>query len=80
LKYLKIIVVIVNDKENRSGFTGAVHIVLLASSSQQQEKSRQRVTVPDADVVALLGRRHGRAARTTEFLEVPKQELAPIPW
>lgn len=33
-----------------------------------------------ADVVALLGTRHGRAARTTRFLEILHDVLTPPPW
>jgi DNA-binding transcriptional LysR family regulator len=36
--------------------------------------------VPPADVVALLGSRHGRSARTTAFLTLLRQSLAPPPW
>lgn len=35
---------------------------------------------PDADIVALLGHRFGRAARTTAFLEALKGRMAPVPW
>ncbi|TVV69646.1 LysR substrate-binding domain-containing protein [Sphingomonas solaris] len=35
---------------------------------------------PPADVVAILGARHGRSARTTAFLSVLRQSLAPVPW
>ncbi|TVV69415.1 LysR family transcriptional regulator, partial [Sphingomonas solaris] len=31
-------------------------------------------------VVAILGARHGRSARTTAFLSVLRQSLAPVPW
>ena len=33
-----------------------------------------------ADVVALLGSRHGRSARTSAFLALLRQSLAPPPW
>ncbi|KQY90731.1 LysR family transcriptional regulator [Pelomonas sp. Root1444] len=36
--------------------------------------------VPPADVVALLGTRFGRSARTTAFLAMLRQSLAPPPW
>ncbi len=36
--------------------------------------------LPEADVVALLGSRHGRSARTRMFLEHLKSELSPAPW
>lgn len=35
---------------------------------------------PAADVVAMLGARHGRSARTTAFLAVLRQALDPAPW
>lgn len=35
---------------------------------------------PDADVTALLGRRHGRSARTTAFLAHLRQAFSPPPW
>lgn len=36
--------------------------------------------MPDADVVALLGPRHGRAARMERFVQVLKDLLTPVPW
>ncbi|MXQ11729.1 LysR family transcriptional regulator [Microvirga makkahensis] len=36
--------------------------------------------LPDADVVALLGARGGRVARTAHFLESLRQMLQPVPW
>jgi DNA-binding transcriptional LysR family regulator len=36
--------------------------------------------LPDADVVALLGARGGRVARTARFVEILKQMLQPVPW
>ncbi len=36
--------------------------------------------VPTADVVAMLGARHGRSARTTAFLAMLRQSLTPTPW
>jgi DNA-binding transcriptional LysR family regulator len=36
--------------------------------------------VPAADVVAMLGTRFGRSARTTAFLTMLRQSLAPPPW
>jgi DNA-binding transcriptional LysR family regulator len=36
--------------------------------------------VPAADVVAMLGTRFGRSARTTAFLAMLRQSLAPPPW
>jgi DNA-binding transcriptional LysR family regulator len=35
---------------------------------------------PPADVVAMLGTRHGRSARTTAFLALLRQSLHPAPW
>ncbi|MFT7772787.1 LysR substrate-binding domain-containing protein [Roseateles sp.] len=35
---------------------------------------------PSADVVAMLGSRHGRSARTTAFLAKLRQALNPAPW
>jgi DNA-binding transcriptional LysR family regulator len=35
---------------------------------------------PAADVVAMLGARHGRSARTTTFLAMLRQALTPPPW
>ncbi|PTQ12128.1 LysR family transcriptional regulator [Sphingomonas oleivorans] len=35
---------------------------------------------PSADVVAMLGARHGRSARTTAFLAMLRQSLTPPPW
>lgn len=36
---------------------------------------------PDADIVALLGARHGRrSARTERFLDLLKREIGPMPW
>ncbi|MBW8811965.1 MAG: LysR family transcriptional regulator [Caulobacterales bacterium] len=35
---------------------------------------------PPADVVALLGARHGRTTRTTAFLSLLRQSLTPPPW
>lgn len=37
-------------------------------------------TVPSADVVAMLGSRRGRSARTTAFLAMLRQALNPVPW
>jgi DNA-binding transcriptional LysR family regulator len=37
-------------------------------------------TIAPADVVALLGSRHGRSARTTAFLKMLREALAPPPW
>ncbi|MBC9205313.1 LysR family transcriptional regulator [Roseomonas aerophila] len=37
-------------------------------------------TPPPADVVALLGARNGRMARTERFLQVLGQALRPVPW
>lgn len=39
-----------------------------------------RYRLPSADVVALLGKRGGRTARTEAFLTLLKQRLNPIPW
>lgn len=36
--------------------------------------------LPSADVVAMLGRRFGRTARTTAFLGLLRQSLSPAPW
>ncbi|MGM9490337.1 LysR family transcriptional regulator [Ideonella sp. YS5] len=36
--------------------------------------------VPAADVVAMLGTRFGRSARTTAFLALLRQSLSPAPW
>ena len=36
--------------------------------------------LPDADVVALLGPRKGRAARMERFVQVLKDLLTPVPW
>jgi DNA-binding transcriptional LysR family regulator len=36
--------------------------------------------VPSADVVAMLGTRFGRSARTTAFLTLLRQSLSPAPW
>jgi DNA-binding transcriptional LysR family regulator len=36
--------------------------------------------VPAADVVAMLGTRFGRSARTTVFLAMLRQSLSPAPW
>jgi DNA-binding transcriptional LysR family regulator len=36
--------------------------------------------VPPADVVAMLGTRFGRSARTTAFLAMLRQSLSPVPW
>lgn len=36
--------------------------------------------LPSADVVAMLGARHGRSARTTVFLAMLRQSLSPPPW
>ena len=36
--------------------------------------------VPPADVVAMLGARFGRSARTTAFLAMLRQSLSPAPW
>lgn len=36
--------------------------------------------LPAADVVALLGTRFGRSARTTAFLAMLRQSLSPAPW
>ena len=37
-------------------------------------------TLPDADVVALLGHHRGRTARTTAFLETLAENLKSVPW
>ena len=36
--------------------------------------------IPAADVVAMLGTRFGRSARTTAFLAMLRQSLSPAPW
>jgi DNA-binding transcriptional LysR family regulator len=36
--------------------------------------------LPSADVVAMLGTRHGRSARTTAFVAMLRQSLTPPPW
>lgn len=36
--------------------------------------------LPPADIVAMLGSRHGRSARTTAFLTMLRQALKPPPW
>jgi DNA-binding transcriptional LysR family regulator len=36
--------------------------------------------LPDADVVALLGSRSGRVARTAQFLSILRKAFQPIPW
>jgi DNA-binding transcriptional LysR family regulator len=36
--------------------------------------------LPPADIVAILGSRHGRSARTTAFLTMLRQSLKPLPW
>lgn len=36
--------------------------------------------LPPADVVAMLGTRYGRSARTTAFLAMLRQSLSPAPW
>ena len=36
--------------------------------------------MPDADIVALLGPRHGRAARMERFVDLLKEALTPVPW
>ena len=36
--------------------------------------------IPPADVVAMLGPRHGRSARTTAFLAMLREALTPPPW
>jgi DNA-binding transcriptional LysR family regulator len=53
--------------------------------AHELEAGRLREVLPQwkiapADVVALLGSRHGRNARTTAFLKVLRQSLAPPPW
>ncbi|HEY0931178.1 MAG TPA: LysR family transcriptional regulator [Gemmatimonas sp.] len=37
-------------------------------------------TLPDAPVVALVGPRKGRSARTTAFVRALQQALTPVPW
>lgn len=39
-----------------------------------------RYHLPSADVVALLGKRGGRTARTEAFLGLLKERLKPVPW
>ncbi|MGG7581169.1 LysR family transcriptional regulator [Rhizobium sp. Nf11,1] len=36
--------------------------------------------LPSADIVAILGSRHGRSARTAAFLTMIRQSLKPLPW
>lgn len=36
--------------------------------------------LPDADVIALFGRRHGRPKRTQAFFEELRRSLTPVPW
>jgi DNA-binding transcriptional LysR family regulator len=48
-------------------------------------KGRLAVVLPDweapsADVVAMLGSRHGRSARTTAFVSMLRQAFNPVPW
>lgn len=35
---------------------------------------------PDADILALLGARHGRSGRATAFLDMMRNALSPSPW
>lgn len=37
-------------------------------------------TLPSADVLMLVGSRHGRAARTTAFIQYLRNSLQPTPW
>jgi DNA-binding transcriptional LysR family regulator len=50
----------------------------LRNGSLRRVLSRYRL--PSADVVALIGKRGGRTARTDAFLKVLKERLQPIPW
>lgn len=48
-------------------------------------RDRLRIVLPEweapsADVVAILGSRHGRSARTSAFLNMLRQALNPTPW
>ncbi|MGO6903878.1 LysR substrate-binding domain-containing protein, partial [Rhizobium ruizarguesonis] len=36
--------------------------------------------LPSADIVAILGSRHGRSARTAAFLTMLRRSLKPLPW
>lgn len=36
--------------------------------------------LPQADVIAMLGARRGRSARTVSFVRLLRQSLAPPPW
>lgn len=36
--------------------------------------------LPSADIVAFVGPRHGRSARTTRFVEYLRAALTPVPW
>jgi len=36
--------------------------------------------LPAADIVILLGSRHGRSARTTAFVQRLRASLQPVPW
>ncbi|UYZ09790.1 LysR family transcriptional regulator [Agrobacterium salinitolerans] len=36
--------------------------------------------LPSADIIAMLGSRHGRSARSTAFLKLLRQSLKPPPW
>ena len=37
-------------------------------------------SLPSADIVALVGARRGRSARTTRFMEYLRHALTPVPW
>jgi len=54
--------------------------VAKALSSGQLVRVLPEFTLPDADVVALLGHRHGRTARVSAFLMLLRDELTPTPW
>ncbi|MET3614252.1 DNA-binding transcriptional LysR family regulator [Rhizobium aquaticum] len=55
------------------------------SVAQDLAAGRLREVLPDwqlpsADIVAMLGSRHGRSARSTAFLKLLRQSLKPPPW
>jgi DNA-binding transcriptional LysR family regulator len=77
-----------NDGEVTHAWALAGAGVILRSEWDVAEDLRARRLVrvlhhwrlPPANIVALLGARHGRSARTARFLELLRTMLTPVPW
>jgi DNA-binding transcriptional LysR family regulator len=77
-----------NDGEvAREWALGGAGIVVRSEWSVADDLASRRLvrllpayTLPSADVVALVGSRHGRSARTTRFVQHLRKVFSPAPW